>query len=166
MVVFVADVAVPQAYVDIAFASVADVVGPQATVGIAHACNFLLHVSAVAIVVHSSVNPNFFAFPNVDYYASYSSSVEVVGEESGHSPTGVRSNYGFGSVLSNPGLHQNKSLGSGHNKPIPGHNIVSDTNDLPMDATTNHSRKTCLELHQEQSTHRPYQASLPHAEVH
>jgi hypothetical protein len=36
---------------------------------------------------------------------------------------------------------------------------VSDTSALPMDATTNHYRKRCLHLYQEQRRHM-FQASL------
>ena len=144
---------------------VADFAEPQASVYIAVAFDFLVPVSLVSIEVDSPGRPRFFPFPSIDYSASPSSSVEVVGEKSVHSSTGVRSNYGLCSILSNLGLNQNKSLEHCYNKPNPGHNIVSDTNHLHMDATTNHSRKTCLPLYQEQSTHRSPQASLPHPEV-
>jgi len=117
------------------------------------------------VEVDSPGRPKFLAFPNVDPYASFSSSVEIVGEESVDSPTGARTNYGLCSILSNLGLHQNKTLEQYDNNPSPGHNNVSDTNDLAMDATTNHSRKTSLPLHQEQRKHRPHQASLPHPEL-
>jgi hypothetical protein len=89
----------------------------------------------------------------VDHYASPSSSVEVVGWESVHSPTGARTNYGLCNILSNLDLHQNKNLEYSYNNPSPGYNNVSDTNDLPMDATTSHSRKTSLHLSQEQRKH-------------
>jgi hypothetical protein len=46
-----------------------------------------------------------------------------------------------------------------HNKPNPGYNNVSDTNDLPTDATTNHSRKKGLHQRQVQRTH-TYQVLL------
>jgi hypothetical protein len=150
--------------------SAADFAESQAPVDIAGdtavAFDALVPLSVVAGGVDSPERPRFFAFPNIDYYASSPSPVEVVGAESDHSPTGVRTNYGLGSIFSNLGLHHNKSSEHHYNNPNPGHNIVSDTNDLPMDATTSHSRKTCLHLYQEQSTHRPYQASLPYPEVH
>jgi len=149
-----------------ALVSAADLADPQISGDIALAFDALVPLSVVAVGVDSPERPRFFAFPNIDYYASSPSPVEVVGAESGHSPTGVRTNYGLGRILSNLGLHHNKSLEHCYNKPNPGHNIVSNTNDLPRDATTNHSRKICLHLYQEQSTHRPYQASLPHPEVH
>lgn len=125
---------------------VADVAGPQVSVDIAVAFVVLVPVSVVVVEVDSSGRPKFLAVPNVDHSASSSSSVEVVGEESVDSPTGARTNYGLCSILSNLGLHQNKTLEHGHNNPNPGYNSVSDTNDLPMDATTNHSRKTSLPL--------------------
>src|SRR4030042_6478923 len=152
------------AFLFVALVSVADVAEPHASVDIALAFDVLVPVSVVAVEVDSSGRPRLLAFPNVGYYASSSSSVEVVGWESVHSSTGVRTNYGLCSILSNPGLHQNKNSGHYYNKPNPGYNNVSDTNDLPMDATTNHSRKTCLHLYQEQRTHRSYQASLSHPE--
>jgi hypothetical protein len=63
----------------VAFVSVADVAEPQASVDIAVAFDFLVPVSVVLVEVDSSGRPKFFAFPNIDYYASSSSSVEVVG---------------------------------------------------------------------------------------
>jgi len=132
--------------VSVAVVSVADVAGPQVSVDIAVAFVVLVPVSVVVVEVDSSGRPKFLAVPNVDHSASSSSSVEVVGEESVDSPTGARTNYGLCSILSNLGLHQNKTLEHGHNTPNPGYNTVSDTNDLPMDATTNHSRKTSLPL--------------------
>jgi hypothetical protein len=72
-IVFVALVA----FVDLAF--VADVAEPQASVDIALAFDVLVPVSVVAVEVDSSGCPKFLAFPNVDYYASSSSSVEVLG---------------------------------------------------------------------------------------
>jgi hypothetical protein len=138
---------------------------PQASVDIAVAFVVLVPVSFVVVEVDSSGRPKSLAFPNVDYYASSSSSVEVVGQESVHSSIGARTNYGLCSILSNLDLHQNKNLEHCYNNPSPGYNNVSDTNDLPIDATTNHSRKTCLHLYQEQHTHRSYQATLSHPEV-
>jgi hypothetical protein len=149
----------------VAFASVADVAEYHASVDIALAFDVLVPVSVFVVEVDSSGCPRFFSFPNVYYSSSSSSSVEVVGEESVYSPTGVRTNYGLCSILSTLGPHQNKNLEHGYNKPSPGYNNVSDTNDLPMAATTNHSRKKCLHLYQAQRTHRSYQASLSHPEV-
>ena len=165
-VVFVADLEVSEpGVVFVAFVSVADVAEPQASVDIALAFDVLVPVSVVAVAADSSGRPRFFAFPNVDYYASSSSSVEVVGEESDHSSTGVRTNYGLCSILSNPGLHQNKNLEHCHNNPNPGYNNVSDTNVLPTDATTNHCRRRCPRLRQGRRTHRSYQATLLHPEA-
>ena len=153
-VVFVVDLEVSEpGVVFVAVVSVADVAEPQVSVDIAVAFAVLVPVSVVVVEVDSSGRPKFFAFPNVDYYASSSSSVEVVGEESVHSPTGARTNYGLCSILSNLGLHQNKNLEHCYNNPSPGYNNVSDTNDLPIDATTNHSRKRCLHQCQEQRKH-------------
>jgi hypothetical protein len=46
-----------------------------------------------------------------------------------------------------------------YNNPNPGYNNVSDTNDLPINATTNHSRKRGLPQCQEQRRH-TYQVAL------
>jgi len=59
--------------------SVADVAEPQASVDIAVAFVVLVPVSVVVVEVYSSGRPKFVAFPNVDHYASSSSSVEGVG---------------------------------------------------------------------------------------
>ncbi len=56
------------------------VAGPDhGTVGGTVVFHFLFPVFVVPVEVDSSVRPRFFAFPNVDYYASCSSSVEVFG---------------------------------------------------------------------------------------
>jgi hypothetical protein len=149
----------------VAVASVADAAEPQASVGIAVAFLVLVPVSLVVVEGDNSGRPMFAAFPNVDHYASSSSSVEVVGWEFVHSSSGARTNYGLCSTLANLGQHQNKNSGPCHNNPSPGYNNVNDTNDLPMDATTSHSRKRSLPLDQEQRKHRSYQASLSHPEV-
>jgi hypothetical protein len=52
---------------------------PQASVDIAVAFVVLVPVSVVVVEVDSSGRPKFLAFPNVDHFASFSSSVEVVG---------------------------------------------------------------------------------------
>ena len=145
--------------------SVADVAESQASVDIAVAFPVLVPVSVVAVEVDSPERPRFLAVPNVDHYASPSNSVEVVRKESVHSSTRARPSYGLCSILSSLGLHQSRNLEHCYNNPSPGYNIVSDTNGLPIDATTNHSRRTCRHLYQEQRTHHSYQASLSHLEV-
>jgi len=150
-VVFVAAVFVAADFV--AVVSVADVSAPQASVDIAVAFVVLVPVSVVVAEVDSPGRPKFPAFPNVDHVASPSSSVELVGDESVHSPIGARTNYGLCSIPSTLGPHQNKNWEHSYNNPIPGYNNVSDTNDLPTDATTNHSRKRGLFQSQEQRKH-------------
>ena len=59
--------------------SVADVAEPQVSADIAVAFDGLVPVSVVAIEVDSPGRPRFPAFPNVDHYASSSSSAGVVG---------------------------------------------------------------------------------------
>ena len=131
---------------EVAFVVSADVAGPQASVDIAIAFAVLVPVSGVVVEADSSGHPKFLVFPNVDHYASYSSSGEAGGKEFVHSPTGAHTNHGLCSILSNPGPHQNKKLGHCYNNSNPGHNNMSDTKDPPIDATTNHSRKICPPL--------------------
>ena len=145
--------------------SVADVAEPPASVDIAVAFAALVPVSAVVVEVDNSGRPTFVAFPNVDCYATSASSVEVVGDQSVHSATGARTNYGCCSILSILGLHHNKNLEHCYNNPSPGYNTVSDTNHPAMDATTNHSRKTSLHLSQAQRKHRAHQVALSHPVV-
>ena len=149
----------------VAVASVADASEPQASVDIALAFDFLAPVSVVAVEVDSPGHPMFFVYPNSDHRASSSSSVEVVGWEFVRSSTVVRTNYGLGSIPSNPGPHQNKNWAPRYNKPSPNYNNTNDTNDLPSCATTSRPRKTCLHRRQEQRTHSSYQASRSHPEA-
>jgi hypothetical protein len=67
------------AVVFVALVSVADVAEPQASVDIAVAFAVSVPVSVFAVEVDSSGHPKFFDLANIDCYASYSSSVEVVG---------------------------------------------------------------------------------------
>ena len=124
----------------------------------------LVPFSGVVVEVDSSGRPKYCAFPNVDYYSSSSSFVEVAARESVDSPIGVRTSYGLCSILSNPGQHQNKNLEHFYNNASRGHNNAIDTNGLPRDATTNHSRKIFLPQYQEQHRH-TYQVSLLALEV-
>ena len=79
-VVFVVDLEVSEpGVVFVAVVSVADVAEPQASVDIAVAFVVLVPVSVVVVEFDSSGHPKFLAFPNVDHYATCSSSVEVVG---------------------------------------------------------------------------------------
>jgi len=139
---------------------------PPAFADSGHAFEVLVHLSVAAVEGDTFGRPKSFAFPNIEYYTSFSSSVEIHGKGSVYSSTGILSNYGSGGIVSIPGLSQNKTTGYRNNNPSPGHNNVSDTNGLPMDATTNHSRKTSLHLYQAQSRHRKTPASLPHTESH
>ena len=147
-VLFVASVSVVAEPVLVA-ESVFDVAEPQVSVDIAVVFVVLVPVSVVAAEVDSSGRPKFFSFPNTCSFPNCSNSVEVVGEESVHSSTGARTNYDLCSILSNPGLHQNKNLEHCYNNPSPGYNNVSDTNDLPKNATTNRSRNRSLHQCQE-----------------
>jgi hypothetical protein len=123
---------------------IADVSEPQASVDIAVVFVVLIPVSVVVIEVDTPGCPSFLAFPNTCSFANFSSSVEIADKESVDSSTGVHSNYGLCSILSNLDLHHNKNLEHCHSRPSPGHNKLSDTNDLPIDATRNHPRNTCL----------------------
>jgi hypothetical protein len=149
----------------VAVVSVADVAEPQASVDIAVVFAVLAPVSVVVVEVYSPGRPTFLAFPNVDYYATSASSVEDAGDESVHSSTGARTNYGLYNILSNPGLHHNKNLEHCYNNPSPGYNTVSDTNHPAKDATTSHSRRTGLPLPQEQRKHWAHQVAQSHPGV-
>jgi hypothetical protein len=149
----------------VAVASVADVAEPQVSADIAVVFDFLIPVSAAVVEADSPGHPMFVPFPSVDCYARSASSVEAVGDQSVRSTIGVRTNCGLCSILSNQGLHHNKNLEHIHNNPSPGYNNVSDTNGLPMDATTSHSRRTSLQLSQGQRKHRSYQVALSPGEV-
>jgi hypothetical protein len=127
---------------------VAVVAEHPASVDIAVAFAVLVPVSVVVVEVDSSVHPTFVASPNTCSFPSSSSSVELVDEVFVGSSTDARPNYGLCNILSNLGLHQNKNLGLYYNNPSPGYNNVSDTNDLPTDATTNHCRRRCPRLRQ------------------
>ena len=67
------------AVVLVAFVSVADVAEPQASVDSAVAFVVLVPVSVGVVEVYISGRPRFLAFPNIDYFASFSSSFGVVG---------------------------------------------------------------------------------------
>jgi len=93
----------------VAAVSLADAAEPQASVHIAVAFRVSVPVSVVVVEADNSGRPRFLAFPNGDHHASASSSVEVVSKESDHSSSGVRANHGACSILSNPGLRQNRN---------------------------------------------------------
>jgi hypothetical protein len=144
----------------VALVSVLDAAEPPASVDIALAFRVLAPVSVFVAEVDSLGPPTFLVSPNADYHSSSSSSSEVVDKESVHSSTGDRANHGLCSILSSLGLHQNRNLEQCCNNPNPGHNNVNDTNDLPIDATTNHSRRRGLHQCQGQRKH-SYPVSLP-----
>jgi hypothetical protein len=131
----------------------ADVSEPQACADIPAPFDVLPLVSVVVAEVDSSGRPKFPAFPNGDHYTSSSSSDEAAGQESVHRSTGVRTNYGLCSIFSNRGPHQNRNLEHCYNRPSPGYNIVSDTNDLPTGATTSHCRNRVLPVSRGQHRH-------------
>jgi hypothetical protein len=76
-VVFVAVVFVAVVFVAVVFAP--DVAEPQASVDTAVAFHVSVPVSVFAVEVDSPGFPRLPAFPNADYHASSSNSVEVVG---------------------------------------------------------------------------------------
>ena len=158
-------VAEPFPGVVVAVVSVADVAEPRASGNTPVPSAASAPVSVVVGEVDIPGHPTFFAFPNVEYYARSASSYEDVGDESVRSSTGGHANYDFYSILSTLDLHHNKRSEHCYNNPSPGHNTASDTNDLPMDATRNHSRKTGLQRFQEQRKHWVYQALLLHPVV-
>ena len=70
----VADVAEPQASVDIAFLSPADAAEPQVSAGIVLAFHVSVPVSVSAVEADSPGRPRSYAYPNIDYYSSFASS--------------------------------------------------------------------------------------------
>jgi len=74
----------------VALVSIADVAEPQASVDIAVASDGLVPVSVVAVEADSSGRPKFLSFPNVYYFANSSSYFAAVGKESVHSSTDAR----------------------------------------------------------------------------
>jgi len=149
---------------EVVFVAVVSVAEPPVSVDIAVAFVALVPAAVVVGEVDSSGRPKFPAVPNVDHFANSSSSVEVVGEVSVHSSTGARTNHGLCSSPSNLDPHQNRNVGQFYNNSSFGYDKVSDTNDLPIDATTNHSRKRGLHQCQEKHRHSS-QVSLSHLEV-
>jgi len=162
----VAPVADLSASADIAFAfdvavvlaALADAAEPPASADIVLAFDVSAPASVLGAEVDSPARPRFFAFPNIDSCSSFSSYCEVARKESVHGPSGVRANDCLCSTLSSPGQYHNKNAEPCYSNPNPDHNNESDTNDRPMDATTNHSRKKCLRLYREQRTRRTHQA--------
>ncbi len=146
-------------------ASFADAAELQASADIVLVFDVLVPASVGVVEADSPGHPRFFALPNAFHCASSSSSAQGVGQEFVHSATGVRTSCGICSILSNRGLHHNKSLEHSYNKPSPGHNNVNGTSGLPMAATTSHSRKICRHLHQEQRIRLASQAALSLPEV-
>jgi hypothetical protein len=144
---------------------IVDVAEPQVSADIVLAFVVLIPVSVVVVSVNNPEHPTFSSFPNIGYPASFSSSVEVVNEEHVDNSSCVRANYGSDSILSNMGRHHNKNLEHDCNKPNHDHNTVSDTSDLPTDATRNHSRRTGLRLHWAQHKHYWYRAIRLHLVV-
>ena len=102
-------------------------------------------VSGLPTEFYNPEHSTLLVFPSVDYYASSASSAAVAGDESVYGPIDDHTNYGPCNILSTPGLHHNKNSGHCCNIPIPGRNTGSDTNDLPTDATTIHSKKIGLQ---------------------
>ena len=83
---------------------IADVSGPQASVDIAVVFVVLIPACVLVFEVDIPGPPRFFVLPKICSFANSSSSVEIVDKESVHSSTGVRTNYGCGSKLSNVDL--------------------------------------------------------------
>jgi hypothetical protein len=83
---------------------IADVSEPQASVDIAVVFVVLTPACVLVFEVDIPGCPRFFALPKICSFANSSSSVEVVDKESVDSSTGVRTNYGSCSILSNVDL--------------------------------------------------------------
>jgi len=137
----------------------------QASDGIALVFAVSAPVFEAAVEADSPGHPKYYAFPNVGYCANCASFVEAAAREFVHNPTGVRTSCVLYNILANPGQHQNRNVERGGNKPTPGYNSVNDTNDLPMDATTSHSRKKCPHRYLEQHTRHPNRELLSQPEA-
>ena len=85
--------------VDIAYVS-----EPQASVDIAVVFVVLIPACVLVFEVDIPGPPRFFVLPKICSFANSSSSVEIVDKESVHSSTGVHTNYGYCSNLSNVDL--------------------------------------------------------------
>ena len=106
MVVFVAVVAVEPEVSELVFvaAYIVDVSEPQAAVDIPAAFVVLTPACVVVSEVHIPERPRSFVLPKICSFPNSSSSDEVVHKEFVDSPSGVRTNYGFCSNLSNVDL--------------------------------------------------------------
>jgi len=144
---------------------IVDVAEPRVSADIVLAVVVLIPVSVVVVSVNNPEHPRSSSFPNIGYPASFSSSVEVVNEEHVDNSSCDRANYGSDSNLSNRGRHHNKNLEHDCNRPSHDHNTMSDTSDLPTDATRNHSRRTGLCLYWAQHKHYWYRAIRLHLAV-
>ena len=146
-VVSAVDLAVSELEVVFAAAvSIPGVAEPRASLDIAFAFASSVAVPVVSIEVYNSAHPMFFAFPNAADFASSSNFCEGDCKEWADNSTGARSNDALCSIFSNRGLYQNRILGLYRSNATLGHNTVSDTSALPMDATTSHHRKRYLHL--------------------
>jgi hypothetical protein len=142
-----------------------DIAGTRAFDDTAPVSNFSDPVSDAEGGVDNPRRPRFFAVANSHCCAKCSSSVEVVGQEFDHSPTGTRANSVPCNIVANSDPHRDRTLEHGYSNPSPGCSSVSDTSDLPTNATTNRSRRTGLWPGQEPRRHRPCRASLSPREV-
>ncbi len=149
----------------VAVASLVYVSELQASGNIPALSVFSVPASGLVVEFYSPGHSTLLVSPSVDYYASSASSAAVAGNESVYGPIDDHTNYGPCNVLSIVGLHHNKNSGHYCNTPIPGHNSASDTNDLPMDATTSHSRKIDLQKSRGQRKRWAYQGAQSHPEV-
>ncbi len=100
----VAAVAVDPEVVFVAVVSIADVAEPQASVDIAVVFVVLMPACVLVFEVDIPGPPRFFVLPKICSFANPSSSVGIVDKESVDSSTGVRTNYGCCSILSNVDL--------------------------------------------------------------
>jgi hypothetical protein len=161
----VVSAAVVSAAVASAAASVADVAERQASADIPVFFDVSDPVSVEVAEGDSLGRPTSFVAPNGGYHASSSSYAAAAGKESARNAMDVRTNRDLCNILSNAGLHHNKNAEHSYNRPNHGRNNASDTNGLPMVATTSHSRKRFLHRCRVRRIHHPYQAERPPPEV-
>ena len=140
-------------------AYIADVSEPRASGDIPVVSVVLTPACVLAFEVDIAGRPRFFVLPKICFFANPASSGEVGHKESFDSSTGVRTNCGFCSNLSNVDRRKNRNLEHRRSSPSPGHNNVSGTSGLPRNATRNHSRNRGLHRYQGQRTRQASQAA-------
>ncbi|HXX81827.1 MAG TPA: hypothetical protein VEI46_09770 [Thermodesulfovibrionales bacterium] len=100
--------------------------------------------------------------PLINVCNVHNARAQIVDEVLFYSAKGDHSSCDLRNILSTLDLHDGKKLAHHpYSNPIHDRSNVNGTNSLPMDATTNHSRKRDPLKRQEQHKHLLHQAALP-----